>query len=295
MAAPASPPRPRCYRGHQRQRGLRLPRRLARGGCAARWRRPPPRVSWWAPRSPTRTWSASAAGGWTCRPTTSAPTCSSRSGRSTPCAERRAPGSPTSRRTARSTRGGRGRRAGAALVAAVAAYRRGLPLVTLAHGQAARGGAPGRVPVVAEAYADRAYTAEGGLCPRGGPGAVLTDGARSRNGLCGWSAPGPSPPSTALPRRRTGDAVPARRHPRRGRHLRGRSAPPSSGRGSAWRPSCRPRVRHAEAGSTARAGGAGRGGGGEEAPCRSSATASTPFWSRWIPPTRPPPSTPCTR
>ena len=64
-----------------------------------------------------------------------------------------------------------------ALVAAVAAYGRGLPLLTLAAGRAAREAAVAGVPVVAEAYADRAYTPDGGLVPRGRPGAVLTDPA----------------------------------------------------------------------------------------------------------------------
>jgi UPF0271 protein len=50
-----------------------------------------------------------------------------------------------------------------------------LPVVTLADGALARRAAARGVGVVAEAFADRAYTADGRLVPRHVPGAVLLD------------------------------------------------------------------------------------------------------------------------
>ncbi|MBG0812713.1 LamB/YcsF family protein [Planomonospora sp. ID82291] len=62
-----------------------------------------------------------------------------------------------------------------AVAAAVADYDRGLPVLTLpgsaVHGAAARHG----LVAVAEAFADRAYTAAGALVPRRSPGAVIHD------------------------------------------------------------------------------------------------------------------------
>jgi 5-oxoprolinase (ATP-hydrolysing) subunit A len=63
----------------------------------------------------------------------------------------------------------------AAVVAAVASYGRGLPLLGLPGSAVERAAADAGVPFVAEAFADRAVTADGRLVPRGQPGAVLTD------------------------------------------------------------------------------------------------------------------------
>ena len=56
-----------AVRGHQRQRGLRLPRRATRPPCAgcASW--PPSAACGSAPRSPTATWPVSGGAPWTCR------------------------------------------------------------------------------------------------------------------------------------------------------------------------------------------------------------------------------------
>jgi UPF0271 protein len=64
-----------------------------------------------------------------------------------------------------------------AVVAAVAAYSRDLAVVTMAGSVLAAAAAAAELRVVAEGFADRAYTAEGRLVPRGEPGAVLTDEA----------------------------------------------------------------------------------------------------------------------
>jgi 5-oxoprolinase (ATP-hydrolysing) subunit A len=66
----------------------------------------------------------------------------------------------------------------AALAAAVSAYDPGLPLLTLPGGEAARVAADAGLTVVAEAFADRSYRADGTLVPRGQPGAVITDPVR---------------------------------------------------------------------------------------------------------------------
>jgi 5-oxoprolinase (ATP-hydrolysing) subunit A len=62
----------------------------------------------------------------------------------------------------------------AAVVAALVAFDATLPLLTLPATVAADLAAEAGLTVRAEAYADRAYTADGGLVPRGQPGAVLT-------------------------------------------------------------------------------------------------------------------------
>lgn len=64
-----------------------------------------------------------------------------------------------------------------AIAAAVSSYDPALPLLTLAGGAAAQAAAAAGLPVVAEAFADRAYRADGTLVSRGQPGAVLTDPA----------------------------------------------------------------------------------------------------------------------
>jgi 5-oxoprolinase (ATP-hydrolysing) subunit A len=64
-----------------------------------------------------------------------------------------------------------------ALAAAVGAYDRRLPLLTMPGGETVRAAALAGLTVVAEAFADRAYRADGTLVPRGQPGAVLTDPA----------------------------------------------------------------------------------------------------------------------
>jgi len=67
----------------------------------------------------------------------------------------------------------------AALADAISAYDPGLPLLTLAGGEAARGAAAAGLTVVAEGFADRAYRADGTLVPRSQPGAVITDPAQA--------------------------------------------------------------------------------------------------------------------
>jgi 5-oxoprolinase (ATP-hydrolysing) subunit A len=62
-----------------------------------------------------------------------------------------------------------------AVVAALVAYDASLPLLTLPGSVAAHIASAAGLTVLVEAYADRAYTATGGLVPRGQPGAVLTD------------------------------------------------------------------------------------------------------------------------
>jgi UPF0271 protein len=64
-----------------------------------------------------------------------------------------------------------------AVVDAVAAYDPGLPVLTL-PGSRLMAAATGRgLRAVPEAFLDRAYTADGGLVPRGEPGAVIHDAA----------------------------------------------------------------------------------------------------------------------
>jgi 5-oxoprolinase (ATP-hydrolysing) subunit A len=67
----------------------------------------------------------------------------------------------------------------AALAAAICAYDPRLPLLTLPGGEASRVAADAGLTVVAEAFADRAYRADGTLVPRGQPGAVISDPARA--------------------------------------------------------------------------------------------------------------------
>lgn len=64
-----------------------------------------------------------------------------------------------------------------ALVDAIRAYDPGLPLLTQATGEAAELAAAAGIRVVAEAFADRGYTADGSLVPRGEPGELRTDPA----------------------------------------------------------------------------------------------------------------------
>jgi UPF0271 protein len=64
-----------------------------------------------------------------------------------------------------------------AIVSAVLAYDPALPVLTLPGGVLAATAAAGGLSVVAEAFADRAYLADGTLMPRGRPGAVLADPA----------------------------------------------------------------------------------------------------------------------
>mgnify|MGYP001336790008 CR=1 FL=1 len=67
----------------------------------------------------------------------------------------------------------------AALAAAITAYDPGLALLTMPGGESSRAAAAAGLTVVAEAFADRAYRADGTLVPRGQPGAVITDPARA--------------------------------------------------------------------------------------------------------------------
>ena len=64
---------------------------------------------------------------------------------------------------------------GDALIQAVLAFDPALPLLTKPDGHAARIAVDAGMRVVTEAYADRAYGADGALVPRGQAGAVLTD------------------------------------------------------------------------------------------------------------------------
>ena len=64
---------------------------------------------------------------------------------------------------------------GEALIQAVRAYDPSLPLLTKPDGQAAQIARAAGMRVVTEAYADRAYGADGALVSRGQPGSVLTD------------------------------------------------------------------------------------------------------------------------
>ena len=63
----------------------------------------------------------------------------------------------------------------AAMVEAIRAYDPALPLLTLPGSVAALEASAAGLTVVAEAFADRGYTSDGLLVPRGEPGAVLTD------------------------------------------------------------------------------------------------------------------------
>jgi len=62
-----------------------------------------------------------------------------------------------------------------AVVAAVRGYDASLPVLTLPGSATATVAGQAGLPVVAEAFADRAYTDDATLVPRGQPGAVLTD------------------------------------------------------------------------------------------------------------------------
>ena len=63
----------------------------------------------------------------------------------------------------------------AAVASAVAAYDRGLPLLGLPGSALADAAQEAGVAFVPEAFADRAYRADGRLVPRGEPGAVIDD------------------------------------------------------------------------------------------------------------------------
>lgn len=64
-----------------------------------------------------------------------------------------------------------------AVADAVRLYDPSLPVLTLPGSALARAAQAAGVPVVAEGFADRAYTADGRLVPRGEPGAVVDDEA----------------------------------------------------------------------------------------------------------------------
>ena len=63
----------------------------------------------------------------------------------------------------------------AAVVEAVVAYDRSLPVLGLPGSELLERAAAAGLPVVAEAFADRAYTREGRLVPRSEPGSVIHD------------------------------------------------------------------------------------------------------------------------
>jgi UPF0271 protein len=62
-----------------------------------------------------------------------------------------------------------------AVVAAIREYDPGLPLLTLPGSAAAEAAEAAGIPVIAEGFADRAYTPDGHLVPRSEHGSVLTD------------------------------------------------------------------------------------------------------------------------
>jgi UPF0271 protein len=64
-----------------------------------------------------------------------------------------------------------------AIAAAVRSYDRGLPVLTLPGSALAAAADAAGLGVISEAFADRAYNADGTLVARGLPGAVLTDPA----------------------------------------------------------------------------------------------------------------------
>jgi UPF0271 protein len=65
----------------------------------------------------------------------------------------------------------------AAVVEAIAAHGGGLTLLTLPESVAMQTARAAGLPVLPEGYADRAYTAQGGLVSRAQPGAVIDDAA----------------------------------------------------------------------------------------------------------------------
>jgi UPF0271 protein len=66
----------------------------------------------------------------------------------------------------------------AAVASAVVVYDAALPLLTLPGSALATAATDVRLPVVIEAFADRAYRDDSTLLPRGEPGAVITDPAQ---------------------------------------------------------------------------------------------------------------------
>ncbi len=64
-----------------------------------------------------------------------------------------------------------------AVVAAVAAFDGSLPVLGMPGSRWLALAGEAGLPTVPEAFADRAYTSDGRLLPRGAPGAVLTDPA----------------------------------------------------------------------------------------------------------------------
>jgi 5-oxoprolinase (ATP-hydrolysing) subunit A len=66
----------------------------------------------------------------------------------------------------------------AAIASAAVCYDPALPVLTLPGSALAAAATDVRLPVVVEAFADRAYRDDGTLVPRGEPGAVLTDPAQ---------------------------------------------------------------------------------------------------------------------
>jgi UPF0271 protein len=64
-----------------------------------------------------------------------------------------------------------------ALVDAIKAYDSSLPVLTLSTGYLAEIAAASGLTVITEAFADRGYTPDGSLVPRGQPGAMRTDPA----------------------------------------------------------------------------------------------------------------------
>ena len=78
----------------------------------------------------------------------------------------------------------------AAVAEAIRAYDPALPLLTLPGGEAVKAAADAGLTVVAEAFADRAYHADGTLVPRGQPGAVISDPGRAAAARRPW------PPAT---------------------------------------------------------------------------------------------------
>ena len=81
--------------------------------------------------------------------------------------------------------------------------RRALPVLGLPGSRLHAAADEAGLPVVEEAFADRAYRPDGTLCPRRSPAPWCTDPEHGGAALaCGWPATARSTPSTARPRGR---------------------------------------------------------------------------------------------
>ncbi len=95
----------------------------------------------------------------------------------------------------------------AAVVRAVAEYDRTLPVLGLPGSAWLRLAGEAGLPVVHEAFADRAYTPEGTLVPRGRPGAVLSDAGEIARRCLAMAAGEPVDDVEGNPLRLTPDSI----------------------------------------------------------------------------------------